>query len=430
MQKINDRYTFDPTSDELGKGGFGRVFRAHDTLLDRKVVLKMAEQGSLPDRYSLVKEISRVIEFSHPNLVRYYDAILLETTNQFGEDIQYQIGVLEYVSGGDLRDFLASNPSMDQIRHITRGILEGLAYLHKRNTIHRDIKPPNILLQPENGMMTAKICDFGISKSAGSEATALSNVIGTFEYMSPEQLGNNPDQKISTNSDLWSFGVLLYELFMGEVPFGSRRGGASNATIVSSILSAQIPDKIREINAPYREIIEACLIKDATERVQKAEELLAILDKQEAPKPKPTPIQQIAETPPPAPVPAQEPVIEAVEPPPIPKPPQSEPKPIVQAADASAEHKPIPKAQPVRQQQKPKPKAQPDAPKNRRVTHPMALSAFFISFVPFIGMLSIPLGAISMNKISKEPTSFKGRAFSIIGIIIGLVWVSIFMSIA
>lgn len=424
MQTINDRYEFDPTLDELGKGGFGRVFRAHDTLLDRKVVLKMVEQGSLPDRYSLVKEISRVIEFSHPNLVRYFDAILLNTTNQFGEDIQYQIGVLEYVSGGDLRDFLASNPSMDQIHHITRGILEGLAYLHKRNTIHRDIKPPNILLQPENGMMTAKICDFGISKSAGSEATALSNVIGTFEYMSPEQLGNNPDQKISTNSDLWSFGVLLYELFMGEVPFGSRRGGASNATIVSSILSAHIPDKIREINAPYRQMIESCLIKDATERVQKAEDLLAILDKKEATKPKdqPTPIQKIAETPPP-PVSTPEPIVAADSPP---SSPQPEPKPIVQADDSPAEDKPSPKAQPV--QQSPKTKTQPDSSTSRRVTHPMAISAFFISFIPFIGMLSIILGAIGLNKISKEPSAFKGRLFAILGISLGIAWLFLVMS--
>lgn len=352
MQRINDRYEFNPATDELGKGGFGRVFKAHDTLLDRQVVLKMAEKGNLPDKYSLVKEISRVIDFNHPNLVRYYDAILMHTTNQFGEEIEYQIGVMEYVSGGDLKGFL-ENPKPSHLHEVVEGIIQGLAYLHQRNIIHRDIKPGNILLQPHEGSLIPKICDFGISKTVGSEATALSNVIGTFEYMSPEQLGNNPDQMISTNADLWSLGVLLYELFTGELPFGSRRGGTTDAKIIGNILAMEIPEGINRVEQPYRKVIEQCLIKNAPDRAPDAAALLLILEgggtavpvaEPEAPQAEPLPkVEPIAETPPvvstPQPLFSPPPTPPPVQPDPVAAPP--EPAPVAQEA-AETEQKSVP----------------------------------------------------------------------------------------
>ena len=277
MQRINDRYEFNPKTDELGKGGFGRVFKARDTLLERDVVLKYAEKGNLPEKYSLVKEISRVIDFSHPNLVRYYDAIVKKATNSFGEEVEYQIGVMEYVRDGNLRAYIDNEPKETEIFQIVEGVLNGLSYLHGRNLIHRDIKPPNILLNREGNIITPKICDFGISKISGSEATTLSNVIGTFEYMSPEQLGSNPGQKIKTNSDLWAMGILIYEMFFRDLPFGSRRSGTTDAQIVGNILSKGIPDRVSEIPQPFRDVIEACLIKDPDTRPNHAKELLEIL---------------------------------------------------------------------------------------------------------------------------------------------------------
>ena len=285
MKTIKNRYQFDPRTDDLGKGGFGRVFHARDTLLNRDVVLKFAEKGNLPEKYSLIQEISRVIDFNHPNLVRYYDAIVLPSTNNFGEEIEYQIGIMEYVQGGNLRHYMDNAPQEEEIVEILKGTLRGLSYLHERNIIHRDIKPPNILLSREGDKIIPKICDFGISKFSGSEATTLSNVIGTFEYMSPEQLGSHPDQKISTNSDLWSVGIMTYELFTEELPFGSRRGGTTDAKIVGNILAAEIPQRIEEIPQPFRELIQTCLVRDPRERLQKAEDLLAILYKPEIRKP-------------------------------------------------------------------------------------------------------------------------------------------------
>lgn len=287
MQTINDRYTFDPKTDLLGRGGFGRVFKAQDTLLDREVVLKMAEKSDLPDKYSLVQEISRVIELSHPNLVRYYDAIVMQSFNEFGEQVEHQIGVMEYVSGGDLRGFMEKHPSPSTLKEVVKGILEGLAYLHENGLIHRDIKPANVLLQPKKGVLVAKICDFGISKVAGSEATALSNVIGTYEYMSPEQLGELPDQMIDTRSDLWSLGVMLYELCTGELPFGSRKAGVTDARIIGNIISPgiQIPEKITTIEEPYQSIIKACLVKDANVRAKGAEVLLELFEEPKSEKP-------------------------------------------------------------------------------------------------------------------------------------------------
>lgn len=278
MRRINDRYEFDPRTDELGKGGFGRVFKARDTLLERDVVLKFAEKGNLPEKYSLVQEISRVIDYSHPNLVRYYDAIVMNDVNNFGEEIQYQIGVMEYVRDGDLRKFMDTKPSPEQVQQIITGILKGLDYLHERNIIHRDIKPPNVLLNVDSGLVTPKICDFGISKVAGSESTTLSNVIGTFEYMSPEQLGSNPDQRIKTNSDLWSLGIMIYEMFVGDLPFGSRRSGTTDAKIVGNILSAPIPDQIEKVPPPYRKMVEICLVREARDRAASARDLLNLLE--------------------------------------------------------------------------------------------------------------------------------------------------------
>ncbi|RMG25901.1 MAG: serine/threonine protein kinase, partial [Bacteroidetes bacterium] len=268
MAILNNRYEFDPATDELGRGGFGRVFRAKDTFLNREVVLKYAAKGDLPDKYSLIEEIKRVIDFNHPNLTRYFDAMTDRAESGFGETVEYQIGVMEYVRGGNLQDFLASRPTEEQLRPIILGILEGLDYLHKQGIIHRDIKPKNILLQPEDGKLIPKICDFGISKSAGGEMTALSNVIGTFEYMSPEQLGNNPDQRIGTNADLWSLGVVMYEMFTGELPFGSQRSGQTSAQVIGNILRAETPPKLNQIPQPYRTAISQCLVLDARNRVR------------------------------------------------------------------------------------------------------------------------------------------------------------------
>ncbi|MEZ4775768.1 MAG: serine/threonine-protein kinase [Bacteroidia bacterium] len=279
MRKINDRYEFDPQTDELGKGGFGRVFKARDTLLSREVVMKIVQKDNLPDKYSLVQEISRVIDFNHPNLVRYYDAVIIKDVNNFGEEVEYQIGIMEYMRNGDLRAFIKTKPTEPQIRQIITGTLKGLGYLHDHGLIHRDIKPPNILLNIDHDIITAKICDFGISKMVGSEATALSNVIGTFEYMSPEQLGSNADQKINTNSDLWSIGVLIYEMFMDELPFGSRRSGTTDAKIIGNILAAPVPEKIVEIPQPYRQMIEVCLNRESDKRVSTSAELLSLLEK-------------------------------------------------------------------------------------------------------------------------------------------------------
>lgn len=295
MRKINDRYEFDPQTDELGKGGFGRVFKARDILLNREVVLKIVQKDNLPDKYSLVQEISRVIDFNHPNLVRYYDAVIIKDVNSFGEEVEYQIGIMEYMRNGDLRAFIKTKPTEPQIRQIITGTLKGLGYLHENGLIHRDIKPPNILLNIDRDIITAKICDFGISKMVGSEATALSNVIGTFEYMSPEQLGSNADQKINTNSDLWSVGVLIYEMFMDELPFGSRRSGTTDAKIIGNILAAPVPEKIVEIPQPYRQMIEGCLNRESDKRVSSSAELLHLLEKPQAPqtKPKPATIEMI-----------------------------------------------------------------------------------------------------------------------------------------
>lgn len=345
MQTINNRYEFDPKTDEIGKGGFGRVFKAYDKLLRREVVLKFAEKGDLPDKYSLIEEISRVINFNHPNLVRYYDALVMNTIGDLGDEKEYQIGVMEYVAGGNLRVFLDTKPTKEDILVIVRGTLEGLAYLHRKGIIHRDIKPPNILIHREEGQIIPKICDFGISKIAGTEAT-LSNVIGTYEYMSPEQLGDHPENRIRTNADLWSIGVMMYEMLTGELPFGSRRNGSTDASIIGNILTKPIPDDINTLPAPFDQIVQKCLVREASARVQQAGELLDLLNGKVEPV---TPETQSKTT---------EPSSSLVSSPP--EPPVPEPE------------KPIEEPAPVREII-PEVKGKPDAPRNNPVAEPEAL---------------------------------------------------------
>src|SRR5687768_13958593 len=132
------RYVYNPKQDLLGKGGFSRVFKANDVLLEREVALKVfnPEQSA---QYDLITEIKKVIKFQQENLCRYYDVAILENVNAFGEDEQVQVGVMEYLDGGELKSYLKKHPQY--LNKLLCDVLKGLSYLHKRSIIHRDLKP-------------------------------------------------------------------------------------------------------------------------------------------------------------------------------------------------------------------------------------------------------------------------------------------------
>lgn len=277
---IKDRYEYDPAKDLIGKGGFARVFRARDTLLDREVALKVFSHTG-DNRYTVLDEIRKAIRLEHRNLLRYYDVMILDQSNALGETEHLQIGVMEYANGGDLKNFVRKNPNSPHTLRLLREVLHGLEYLHSQGIIHRDMKAQNILLVERGGEVTAKISDFGISKALESDETRDSSMlVGTIEYMAPEQF--NPrkfgiDGKIRPNVDLWGFGVMVHELLTDNTPFGRRDSDTTAEQIMASILSPTLPKEIDELAEPYRTVVKKCLIANAKERIQRASDLLADL---------------------------------------------------------------------------------------------------------------------------------------------------------
>jgi uncharacterized protein (TIGR02145 family) len=275
------RFQYD-SSQPIGVGGFSRVYKAWDTLLEREVAIKIFPTVSQDARGNVVDEIRKAVKLQHPNLLSYYDVVLLENINAIGEKGVMQIGIMEYANRGDLKSFIASNRDPRLIHSILIEILRGLGYLHRKGMIHRDLKPQNILLSDSEGYITAKIADFGISKDVLAGNTQSSALLGTIEYMAPEQF--NPaaygiDGKIGTSVDLWSFGVLAYEIITGEKLFGDRTSGTSQEEIMSAILSKQIPAGVFRLIEPYQTIIRSCLVTDAKSRVNQADYLLSLLER-------------------------------------------------------------------------------------------------------------------------------------------------------
>ncbi len=269
---LNNKYEFDPEKDQIGKGGFGNVFKAKDTVLDRKVALKLVDKNNLPPKYSLVAEISRVIELQHTNLVRFYDAFIYKASDSMGRETEVQVGVMEYINHGDLTKLCGRPNDIPDLNTFLKGILEGLGYLQSKGIIHRDIKPANIMIRKDGDLLIPKIADFGISKNLSDAGSTVSGLVGTHAYMSPEQL-NNTTGKLSPASDIWAFGIMLYELFIGERPF-DKSGETSNAQIISNIMECKLPERVNTISEPYQSIIKKCVTKDLKQRVNSTDDVL------------------------------------------------------------------------------------------------------------------------------------------------------------
>ena len=281
---IKGRYEYDPSADLLGKGGFARVFRARDQLLNRQIALKVFSHLG-HDQYSVLAEIRKAIQLEHPNLLRYYDVLLLEQSNALGESEELQIGVMEYANAGDLKSYVRAHPGSPLLLRFLREILKGLEYLHAHGIIHRDLKAQNILLVERGGELTAKISDFGISKNmSADDAGSSSMLVGTIEYMAPEQF--NPrkfgiDGKVGPNVDLWAFGVMVHELLTDATPFGRRDGNTTAEQIMAAILAPDLPDRIKALPEPFRAMVKRCLVANATARIRSASDLLNFLGEPE-----------------------------------------------------------------------------------------------------------------------------------------------------
>jgi eukaryotic-like serine/threonine-protein kinase len=259
---VNDRYSISRT---LGSGGMARVYLAHDEILDRDVALKVlreqfAEDGEFVERFK--REAQNAAALSHPNIVQVYDR------GKARDDVSYI--AMEYVPGGTLKERISWSGPLDPgvAASIALQIAEALNAAHERGVVHRDIKPQNVLLTATGD---AKVADFGIARAAS--ATTISQrsvVLGTASYMSPEQAMGEP---VGPASDLYSLGVVLYEMLTGELPYT-----AESPVAVSMKHVNEPPRPPKEVNPRIPEGVNALVVKllakDPEDRYAGATELV------------------------------------------------------------------------------------------------------------------------------------------------------------
>ena len=260
---VNDRYEL---GQRIGRGGMADVFLARDLLLDRQVALKVlfpehAIDPNFVERFR--REAQSVAGLNHPNIVAVYD---------WGQYSNTYFMAMEYVKGRTLAEHLRREKQLSPrgAATIVSKIANALAYAHRNNVVHRDIKPANILIG-ENG--DVKVADFGIARALdGHHDSGLTQdgaVMGTATYFSPEQAKG---EGLDLRSDLYSLGVVLYELLVGKPPFTGENALATAYMQVNQMpksIRSQVPGTPVEIEA----VVSKCIAKDPARRYNSADEL-------------------------------------------------------------------------------------------------------------------------------------------------------------
>ncbi|MFD5536433.1 Stk1 family PASTA domain-containing Ser/Thr kinase [Streptomyces sp. NPDC127079] len=258
----------------LGRGGMAEVYLAHDTRLGRAVAVKtlrvdLARDPSFQARFR--REAQSAASLNHPAIVAVYD-----TGEDYIDGVSIPYIVMEYVEGSTLRELLHSGRKLlpERAMEMTIGILQGLEYAHRSGIVHRDIKPANVMLT-RNGQV--KVMDFGIARAmgdAGMTMTQTAAVIGTAQYLSPEQAKG---EQVDARSDLYSTGCLLYELLTVRPPFV---GDSPVAVAYQHVREEPQPPSVfdPEITPEMDAIVLRALVKDPNYRYQSADEMRADIE--------------------------------------------------------------------------------------------------------------------------------------------------------
>lgn len=254
---------------KIGDGGMAFVYEAKDKLLNRTVAVKVLRPEFVDDEDFLKKfkrEAEAVASLSHPNIVNVYDV---------GEDGKVHYIVMEYVDGQNLKDIIKNEGTLDEYTalDIAKQIAMALSAAHKKGIVHRDIKPHNILISNEGRVV--KVADFGIAKAvSNSTMTNVGNIIGSVHYFSPEQAKG---QNVNVTADLYSLGIVLYEMIIGRVPF---RGDSPISIALQHINDDLEFTSQEKVNIPQsvRTLIKKLTEKSSEARYQSAEELIEDID--------------------------------------------------------------------------------------------------------------------------------------------------------
>ena len=266
---IAGRYRLDAV---IGRGGMSTVYRAFDTVLERPVAIKLMHREIATDSDQLERfrrEARAVAQLNHPHVVSVIDAgeePLGEDGERGGVGTPYI--VLEYVDGETLKSMIRRDGPLEipQALAYAIEIARALGAAHERQIVHRDVKPQNILIDPEGG---AKITDFGIARSLTEEGlTMAGRVLGTTDYVSPEQALGQP---VTPQSDLYSLGIVLYEMLTGDVPFH----GESPVAVAMKHVREEVPDvqaRRPQLSAATASVLDRAVAKDLSQRYADAAE--------------------------------------------------------------------------------------------------------------------------------------------------------------
>lgn len=261
---LEGRYVVDRP---IARGGMSTVYRCVDSRLDREVAAKVMDERYVDDDLFLARfarEARAMAQLSHPNLVNVYDF------SADGEDVFL---IMELITGGTLRELLAERGPMPPhaAAAVMRAMLTGLSVAHRRGLVHRDIKPDNILI---GGDHSVKLADFGLVRAASEARQSTDQIVGTVAYLSPEQVDGST---ITVASDVYSAGIVLFELLTGTVPFS----GDSALSHAMARLTWDVPppsSRISGVPQLFDELTATATARNPRDRFADADEFLAAVD--------------------------------------------------------------------------------------------------------------------------------------------------------
>ena len=251
--------------EQLGQGGMATVYKAYHASLDRYVALKVLHPAFHEDQTFTMRfqrEARVVARLEHPNIVPIYD---------YSEHETRPFLVMKYIEGDTLKARLNQGPlTSEEIEQVVNSVGSALAYAHKQGILHRDIKPSNVMIAKDGTMYLA---DFGLARiaEAGESTMSSDSIMGTPQYISPEQAMGKKD--LDAGTDIYSFGVMLYEMVVGQVPFSAD----TPFSIIHDHIYTPLPLPMKvnpNVPEPVQRVLLKALAKDRLDRYTSTEELM------------------------------------------------------------------------------------------------------------------------------------------------------------